>query len=61
MASTGDDRTRNGGKLTPAQVRTIRERLAAGESQGSLARRYGVAVSTIGMIKRGRLWAGLDR
>lgn len=48
---------RNGvNKLTPEQVRTI---MHATESQSALARRFGVAQSTISKIKRRERWAWL--
>jgi hypothetical protein len=46
-------------KLTLMQVATIREQIAAGESNAGLAKRFGVAPSTISSIKTGRNWLGL--
>jgi transcriptional regulator with XRE-family HTH domain len=48
---------RNGmSKLTQAEVVTIRERHAAGETRKALALEYGLAVSTIGRIVTGQKW-----
>lgn len=44
-------------KLTPEQVRTIRERRAAGESCTRLAVAFGVSVSAISCASRGQNWA----
>ena len=46
------------GKLTGEQVLSMRNRYAAGESQGSLARDFGVSVGTVGRIVRGESWQG---
>lgn len=46
-------------KLTPDQVRDIKRRLAAGESNSALAREYGVQQATICCIKTGRSWTWL--
>ncbi len=43
-------------KLTAAKVVEIRHRYAAGESQASLARVFGVAQSNIGAVVTGRTW-----
>jgi transposase-like protein len=43
-------------KLTAGDVAAIRERLARGEAQRSIARDYGVSQSSICNIKRGRTW-----
>lgn len=43
-------------KLTGVQVIDIRERFAKGETQGSLARAFGVSVGQIGRITRGESW-----
>ena len=43
-------------KLTSADVGLIREALAAGEAVASVARRFGVAWSTIRWIKIGKTW-----
>lgn len=37
-------------------VREIRKRIAAGESQASIARSFRVARCTVGFIKSGRTW-----
>ncbi len=48
---------RNGGsKLTQAEVVTIRERHAAGETRKDLALEYGLAVSSVGRIVTGQKW-----
>ena len=44
---------RHAAKLTAEQVYTIRERYDAGETQGALAREYGVTIGTIGRAVRG--------
>lgn len=47
----------NGGsKLTQAEVVTIRERYAAGETRKALALEYGLAVSSVGRIVTGQKW-----
>lgn len=46
-------------KLTEVQALEILARLGAGESQASLARSYGLAVSTIWGLKTGRTWRHL--
>lgn len=43
-------------KLTAVQVREIRQRTQAGESNRSLAREYGVYFTTIGKIARCERW-----
>ena len=43
--------------LTEDQAREIKRRLAAGERGNALAAEYGVSVSTVSCIKRGKLWA----
>ncbi len=43
-------------KLTEKAVRSIRKDLARGESQSSVARRYGVYSTTIWLIAHGRTW-----
>ena len=43
-------------KLTEDGVRSIKSRLAAGDTSASIARDYGVTPSTIGSIKLGRCW-----
>lgn len=45
------------GKLTEADVVKIRQRLAAGESQPSVAAAFGVGRSLVGKIWRGEVWA----
>ena len=44
-------------KLTQGEVSVIRDRLAAGETCGSIAACYGVNKSTIVRIRAGNLWA----
>lgn len=46
----------NHAKLDWQKAREIRDALAQGETQGSQARKYGVAVNTIGKIARGEAW-----
>lgn len=43
-------------KLTTAAVSMIKKRLAAGESQSSLAREFGVAPVTVHWIAAGKTW-----
>ena len=43
-------------KLTEAQVREIRSRVAAGASQSAVARDYGVVHQLVNSIVRGRIW-----
>lgn len=53
FTTTHRQRLREAGqKLTPEQVREIRERLGRGERQKSIAARYGVDKGTISNIKR---------
>lgn len=44
-------------KLKESQIPDIKRRIAAGESERSIASRYGVARSSIRHIKAGRSWA----
>lgn len=46
-------------RLTATQVIEIRQRYDSGESQGALARRFQVAVNTIGKIVRRENWTWL--
>lgn len=46
-------------RMTPTQVLEIRERYAAGESQGALARRFGLNINTVGKIVRRESWSWL--
>ena len=48
------------GKLTRADVRSIRRHLARGEPQERLARRYSVSQGAISHIATGRTWGWLD-
>ncbi len=48
--------TNGAAKLSGAQVQEIRGRLAAGETQRSIAADYSVSQSLVSAIKRGRLW-----
>ena len=43
-------------KLTEANVKEIRRRLAAGEVQRMIAKGFGIAHSTVGKISRGNAW-----
>ena len=45
-----------GAKLTPKDVRAIREALADGETGTILAARYGVTRGMISHIRQGRTW-----
>ncbi len=47
-------------KLTECDVHEIRARLARGESERSIAPRFGVSHSPIGYIKRGECWGWLE-
>jgi len=47
-------------KLTETAVREIRAAMSAGEARPSIAKRYGVSVSTIHGIAYGKNWAWLD-
>lgn len=47
-------------KLTEANARRIRERIAAGERSTEIAKDYSISVSTVRGIKAGRLWGWLD-
>ena len=63
----GEDRLRDGtlcrgsqnygARFTEADVLQIRERIAQGAKQRSIAKEYGVAETTISAIKHGRNWA----
>lgn len=53
----GEDHHNN--RLSKEQVFQIRASLAAGESQGSIARRFGVTRTSIRAIKTGVTWAWL--
>ena len=44
-------------KLCEARVRTIKERLQAGDEHGAIAADFGVVRSTISLIAAGRTWA----
>jgi len=46
-------------RLTEDDVRAIRRRCEAGETNRSLAAEFGVAVATIGMIRTRRTWASV--
>lgn len=46
-------------KLKPSQVLEIKERYAAGETQGSLCRAFGVSIGQIGRVVRGESWGHL--
>lgn len=53
-------RRQKGCKLDADDVRAIRLALAAGETQRSIARRYGVDQTQVSHIHRRRSWAHLD-
>ncbi len=44
------------GKLTPTLVHDMRLEYAAGATQGSLARKYGISIGQVGRIVRGECW-----
>lgn len=46
----------HGAKLTETDIPTIRVRAAAGEAYESIADDYGVSISTISLIKLGKIW-----
>lgn len=48
-----------GADLTAMQVLEIREKYTQGQTQGSLAREYGMSVGHIGRIVRGEVWQTL--
>lgn len=43
-------------KLSPVQVHEIRSKYAAGYTQASLCREYGISIGQIGRIVRGESW-----
>jgi hypothetical protein len=43
-------------KMTPMNILEIREKYAAGRTQGSLAREFGISVGQIGRIVRNESW-----
>ena len=53
-------RNRDHAKLTEGQVREMRLRYHAGESQASLAAAFGVTESNVRMIVRRKTWTHLD-
>lgn len=50
---------RKGNRFTEDQVRDVHSRIAAGETQRSIAKDYGVSAHTITHIKRGKTWASI--
>ena len=50
------NRNTKSAKLTLTKVAEIRERYETGETQGSLARMFGVSIGQIGRIVRGESW-----
>lgn len=54
--TAGGTHPRYAAKLTEAQVREIRERYAAGESQTAMAAGYGVHAATLSRAIRGQRW-----
>lgn len=50
------ERNKGGVGLTSDEVALIRQRLAARDVQGSIAREFGISQSTVSAIKLGRLW-----
>ena len=53
-------RGRAGKKLTLENVREIKQCLAAGATQVSLADRFGVTKATISQISRGKIWKQVE-
>jgi hypothetical protein len=51
-----DVKKRTVAKLSKANVRAIRRRLAKGESLVGLARKYGISAENIRLIKLRRTW-----
>jgi len=47
-------------KLTAKDVRSIRKRLARGETHKEIADRFSVCIATVGHIKSGRNWGRLE-
>lgn len=47
--------------LTEAIVRDMVAEYARGDTQGAIARRYGVAQATVGLIVRGETWQHIPR
>lgn len=45
-----------GAKLKESDIPTIRSRIAAGERYPSIARAFGVSISTICLIKKNKIW-----
>lgn len=45
-----------GSKLIEADIPVIRSRIASGERYPSIARDFGVSISTISLIKRNKIW-----
>jgi len=59
IASASRGEANKNSKLDSAKVLDIRRRLAAGETQAVIARRYGVTPGTICNIKTGRRWSSV--
>jgi hypothetical protein len=49
-------RNRRSTKLTPSDVAKIREAIAGGDRGALVARRFGVAKTTVSAIRCGRIW-----
>lgn len=58
MSSRFSGESNPNARLTEADIRTIRERIAAGHVQRAIARDYGVDPTLITMIRNGKRWAG---
>ena len=58
--SVAGDRRRETGRFSPQQVREIRARVAAGESQRQVGLEYGVSNETIRDIINGRTYWYID-
>ena len=54
---SGPGELNNAAKLSATQVEQIRARIAAGESNTSIARDYPVSHATISRIRLGKAWA----
>ncbi len=60
MNTARGERAHKNARLVREQVREIRVRLAAGETQRSIGLRFGVDGETVGDIKRRKTWAWLS-
>lgn len=53
-------RQRGNAKLTPELVRLMRRRYQEGETQGSLAKAFGLNINTVYNVVTRRSWKGVD-